>query len=106
MKFACNINLRLYMVSRSALLIKGGEKGDYDFRSVKGSPIMTPLRQIKLYATHRFSGRKLKEIGKQYGISESGITQASRRIKTQAGKNVLLIRNLKLIEKKLSSSNV
>jgi len=57
------------------------------------------VRQIKLYVSHRFSGRKLKEIGKHYGISESGVTQASRRIKSRR-------RNLKLIEKKLSLSNV
>jgi REP element-mobilizing transposase RayT len=64
------------------------------------------VRQIKLYVSHRFSGRKLKEIGKQYGISESGVTQASRRIKIQAEKDVSLMRDLKLIEKKLSLSNV
>jgi len=72
--------------------------------------IFTPdsrvVRQIKLYISHRFSGRKLKEIGKQYGISESGVTQASRRIKTHAEKDASLMRDLKLIEKKLSLSNV
>jgi len=64
------------------------------------------VRKIKLYASHRFSGRKLKEIGNRYGISESGVTQASRRLKIQAEKDVSLKRNLKLIEEKLSLSNV
>ena len=38
-------------------------------------------RQIKLHLCHRFSGRKLREIGEWFGVSESGVTQASRRIR-------------------------
>ena len=63
-------------------------------------------RQMKLYASHRFSGKKLKEIGKHYSISESGVTQASRRIKIAARKKASLKRNIKLIERKLNLSNV
>ena len=37
-------------------------------------------RQVKLYLCHRYSGKKLREIGKRFGVSESGVTQASRRI--------------------------
>ena len=44
-------------------------------------------RQVKLYFCHRFSGLKLKEIGKWFGISESGVTQASSRIALKAGNN-------------------
>lgn len=40
-------------------------------------------RQVKLYFSHRYSGLKLKDIGYRYGISESGVTQASRRIRNR-----------------------
>jgi len=32
-----------------------------------------------IYLCWRFSGAKLKEIGRLYGISESGVTQAGKR---------------------------
>ena len=38
-------------------------------------------RQIKLHLCHRFSGRKLRKTGEWFGVSESGVTQASRRIR-------------------------
>ncbi len=38
-------------------------------------------RQVKLYFSHRYSGLKLKKSGWRYGISESGVTQASRRVR-------------------------
>ncbi len=36
-------------------------------------------RMASIYLCWRFSGAKLKEIGKLYGISESGVTQAGKR---------------------------
>ena len=48
-------------------------------------PIITSdqklARQVKLYFSHRYSGLKLKKLGRRYGISESGVTQASRRVR-------------------------
>lgn len=41
-------------------------------------------RQVKLYFCHRYTGLKLREIGKWFGISESGVTQASRRVVLKA----------------------
>jgi putative transposase len=41
-------------------------------------------RQVKLYFSHRYTGLKLKAIGNHFGISESGVTQASRRISRKA----------------------
>ena len=38
-------------------------------------------RQVKLYFGHRYSGLKLREIGMCYWICDSGVTQASRRIR-------------------------
>jgi len=36
-------------------------------------------RQVSLYLCRKYSGRKLKEIGTYFGISESGVSQAGRR---------------------------
>nr|WP_269745873.1 transposase [Desulfuromonas soudanensis] len=36
-------------------------------------------RQAALYVCHRYSGAKLKEIGSRFEVSESAVTQASRR---------------------------
>lgn len=44
-------------------------------------------RQVKIYLSHRYTGLKLKEIGQWYGIGESGVTQASRRIQTRMDKD-------------------
>ena len=41
-------------------------------------------RQVKLYFCHRYTGLKLREIGKRFGISESGVTQAIRRVALKA----------------------
>jgi DNA-directed RNA polymerase specialized sigma subunit len=44
------------------------------------SVIQTDDRQakpIKLYFCHRYSGLKLKEMGKYFGIGESGVSQTN-----------------------------
>jgi len=56
-------------------------------------------RQIKLYFCHRYTGLKLKEIGKRYGITESGITQASRRVRMKSENNPKFRRIIKKIRK-------
>jgi len=53
-------------------------------------------RQVKLYFCHRYTGLKLKEIGQWYGVSESGVTQASRRVALKAETNMNV---LEMIEK-------
>jgi chromosomal replication initiation ATPase DnaA len=37
-------------------------------------------RRVGLYLCHQYSGRKLKEIGAAFGVTESAVTQASRRV--------------------------
>jgi len=34
-----------------------------------------------MYICHRYSGKKLSEIGARFGVTESAMTQASRRIR-------------------------
>jgi REP element-mobilizing transposase RayT len=60
-------------------------------------------RQVKMYFSQRYTGMKLKAIDVFYGISESGVTQASRRIaqKAKADKKVA-----KLMEKVARFANV
>ena len=58
-------------------------------------------RQIKLYFCHRYSGRKLSDIGERFGIGQSGVTQASYRIGLKARKEKKLSKLIERIEKKL-----
>jgi REP element-mobilizing transposase RayT len=37
-------------------------------------------RQVRLHICHCYSGKSLREIGERFGVSDSGVTQASRRI--------------------------
>jgi hypothetical protein len=63
-------------------------------------------RQVKLHLCHRYSGKKLREIGKRYGIGESGVTQASRRIGSKARQDTKLRKMIKTIEREIFLSNV
>ncbi len=56
-------------------------------------------RQIKLYLCHRYSGRKLREIGKRFDIGLSGVTQASHRMGIKAKKDKKLENMIKRIKK-------
>ena len=58
-------------------------------------------RQVKLHLCHRYSGRKLREIGSRYGIGLSGVTRASHRIGLRAEKDKKLGKLLKRIEKNI-----
>jgi len=58
-------------------------------------------RQVKLYFCHRYSGRKLREIGSRYCIGLSGVTQASKRVGLQAEKDKNFVKILKRIEEKI-----
>ena len=58
-------------------------------------------RLVKLHLCHRYSGRKLREIGNRYGIGLSGVTQASYRIGLKAEKDKKLDKILKRIEKNI-----
>jgi REP element-mobilizing transposase RayT len=62
-------------------------------------------RQVKLYFCHRYSGRKLKEIGSRFGIGLSGVTRASNRISLKAEKDKKIGKILKRIEKNIVLSN-
>jgi len=63
-------------------------------------------RQVKLHMCHRYSGIKLREIGKHFGIGESGVTYASRRIGMKAEKDKKLREIIKTVKTKIFLSNV
>ena len=58
-------------------------------------------RNIKLYLCQRYTGEKLKDIGKHFGIGESGVSQACRRIEQKIDRDKKLKRKIGKIEKKL-----
>ena len=52
-------------------------------------------RNVALYLCHKYTGATLKEIGQQYGISESGVSQASRRMAIKIGQDNRLKKQMK-----------
>lgn len=63
-------------------------------------------RQVKLHLCHRYSGRGLKEIGERFGVTESGVSQASQRIRIRQEDDRKLQILVTKIVKRLSLSNV
>lgn len=63
-------------------------------------------RKICIHLCHRFSGEKLRNIGERFELSESGVTQASRRMANEAEKDKRLFRRLKEIKEKLGLYDV
>jgi REP element-mobilizing transposase RayT len=63
-------------------------------------------RNIKLYLCQRNTGEKLKDIGKHFGIGESGVSQACRRISQKIDRDKKLKRKIGKIEKKLIMSRM
>lgn len=63
-------------------------------------------RRVKLHMCHRYSGMNLREIGKHFGLGESGVSQASRRICMKAEEDKKLKAIIKTIEARIVLSNV
>ena len=59
-------------------------------------------RQVKLYLCHRYSGKRLREIGKRFGVSESGVTQASRRVRIKMNRDKRLGKLIRKMVKELT----
>jgi hypothetical protein len=70
------------------------------------SPNQQLARQVKLYLCHRYSGKKLRKIAEQSGVSESGVTQASRRIQLKQKNDKKFGKLITKTMKKLALSNV
>ena len=63
-------------------------------------------RNVKMFLCHRYTGAKLKDIGTHFGIGESGVSQASRRVNAKISNDKKLKRKISKIEKKLNMSRM
>jgi REP element-mobilizing transposase RayT len=63
-------------------------------------------RNVKMFFCQRFTGEKLKDIGTHFGIGESGVSQASRRVNDKIRKDKKLKRKIAKIERKLTVSRM
>jgi chromosomal replication initiation ATPase DnaA len=61
---------------------------------------------VKIYLNQRHTGEKLKDIGACFGIGESGVSQASRRVKEKIRNDKKLGRKIAKIEKKIIMSRM
>jgi len=58
-------------------------------------------RRVGLYLCRRHTGLKLKEIGAAYGVGESAVTQASRRVAEEMKQNVSVRKSVGMLEREL-----
>jgi len=58
-------------------------------------------RNVKMFLSHRYTGENLKDIGAHFGIGESGVSQASRRVKDKIRSDKKLRKKIRKIEKKV-----
>lgn len=63
-------------------------------------------KKAAIYMGHRYSGLPLKEIGGQFWIVESAVSQASRRFESVLSKNGHLRKEVEKMRKALNLSNV
>ncbi len=59
-----------------------------------------------MFLCHRYNGKKLMEIGARFGVTESAVTQASRRMRYKRHKDKKLETLILKIVKELSLSIV
>lgn len=63
-------------------------------------------KQVSLYLSQRYSGKKLKEIGARFGIGESGVSQAVRRAQAKIKADKKFRSYVEEIQRKLNLSRV
>ena len=63
-------------------------------------------KRVKIYLCHRYSGQRLNDIGKHFGIGESGVSQASRRVAIQINRDSRLKKKIHKILVDLNLSRV
>ncbi len=64
----------------------------------------TLARVLKVYLCRQHTGEKLKAIGANFGISESDVSHACRRVTDRIRRNSKLRKKIKKMDKKLSLS--
>ena len=63
-------------------------------------------RNVKMYLCQRYTGKKLKEIGLYFGIGESGVSQACRRVAQKIEKDKKLKKKIERLEKQINLSRM
>ena len=63
-------------------------------------------RNVKMYFCQRYTGQKLKEIGQHFGIGESGVSQACRRVAQKIEKDKKLKKKIAILEKQMNLSRM
>jgi len=63
-------------------------------------------RKVALYVCHKYSGVKLKEIGRNFGVGESAVSQTSRRLSEKLVRDKHLQKKIDELTGKLFLSNV
>ncbi len=63
-------------------------------------------RNVKMYLSQQYSGKSLKEISGHFGIGESGVSQASRRIAERLKKDGMMRKQIRKIDIKLNLSRM
>jgi chromosomal replication initiation ATPase DnaA len=59
-----------------------------------------------MYLCQRYTGNKLKEIGLYFGIGESGVSQACRRVAQKIEKDKKLKKKIVRLEKQIKLSRM
>jgi len=72
---------------------------------VRAKMVETP-EEYEMYLCQRYTGNKLKEIGLQFGIGESGISQACRRVANKIEKDKKLKKMIERLEKQINLSRM
>ena len=63
-------------------------------------------RNAKMYLGQKYTGKKLKEIGLQFGIGESGVSQSCRRVAQKMEKDRKLKKKIDRLEKQIYMSRM
>ncbi len=63
-------------------------------------------RNINMYLCQRYTGKKLKEIGLHFGIGESGISQACKRVAQKTEKDKKLKKKIVRLKKQINLSKM
>ena len=63
-------------------------------------------RNVKMYLCQRYTGERLKDIGLHFGIGESGVSQAGRRVAQKIENDKQLKKRITKISKKMNLSRM
>jgi len=63
-------------------------------------------RNVKMYLCRRYTGERLKDIGWHFGIGESGVSQAGRRVAQKIENDKQLKKRITKISKKMNLSRM